>query len=190
MGTKTDKQDEILRAKREVLTEVRSKMSHWEDCLTGKITGYEMSARKWNALCKKYSLKEASVEVVEPPETSDTDQEIERLEQEIREKNKEIFCLEYEKDFLMREAIYIVKQIGDPKSYVSLDDYKELYGRFLELEQKCQGLGKSQNSKAIEVLEKLKKKFEPLDDTDIYLGYEVVEKIDNQITELRGGENE
>lgn len=69
-----------------------------------------------------------------------------------------------------------------------LKEYQK-FGTLKDL-QELKGKKENQNSKAIEVLEKLKKKFEPLDDTDIYLGYEVVEKIDNQITELRGGEND
>lgn len=182
MGTKTDKQDEILRAKREVLTEVRSKMSHWEDCLTGKITGYEMSARKWNALCKKYSLKEASVEVVEPPETSDTDHETKK-----NFGNWDLDCLAdllNQKDEKIRELELLLKA----KDKMKTQSIKGVE----KLKQENQKLKQSQNSKVIEVLEKAKKFVnENAGNSDelTFANWICERFIDKEITELRGGEN-
>lgn len=82
----------------------------------------------------------------------------------------------------------VIKMLKDIKRY----DVGELLTENIKLKQ-------TQNSKAIEVLEKIKKYFceEEVDGDDIKTGdwiymkdiVEVAEYIDNQITELRGGGN-
>ncbi len=62
--------------------------------------------------------------------------------------------------------------------------------RLAEIKEKHKKeLQQSQNQTAIECLEKLRKKFEPLR-LDFYLAGEVMNEIDKQIAELRGKEND
>lgn len=107
-------------------------------------------------------------------------QENQQLKQQLAEKKGKIETILKENEELVVK--YNVYNYGDK---IQQDKAYSITGKALDL------LINRQNQKAIELLEKLKEKFDycPYSGDKIYLG-EVCEIIDNQITELGGGENE
>lgn len=129
--------------------------------------------------------------------------ELKELQQQIIEKDKKIKVLEEGKEHFKSIAENIVSLLSKLNKELPNPQREELNY------EKCisdtifiiKEFKQSQNSKAIEVLENLKKEILNIDKSEIKTldnGYstlyvdrpEVIIKIDNQITELRGGENE